>query len=218
MEYTAGTSWLHPQHISELHDARATTNDDWKDPSASMSAAAAGPSGTQQSMDMSEFVLESLPGEQLPRPSAKVAQTHFPHVASASSSSAPIPSSAPSYFNFPPHTNYFLSGDPVSAYNPAPQYRSWSSTPSSIPLSNYSSLNGATSVSQNGSSQSHQSLSSPPQMMIESVFFHPSGALPGTDGGFASPQLTVNSPPGNGQQHYSVSYIPPQPLQPQRAH
>lgn len=61
MEYSAGTSWLQQQHISDLHDVRATTNDDWKEPSTSMSPGP-GTSGPQPSMDLSDFGLD-IPGE-----------------------------------------------------------------------------------------------------------------------------------------------------------
>ena len=73
MEYTGGTSWLHPQHISDINDSRPTPNDDWKDPSVPITAAA-GPSGAQQSMDLSEFGLESIPGEPALQPLEKPAR------------------------------------------------------------------------------------------------------------------------------------------------
>lgn len=170
MEYTAGTSWLHPHPISDLHDARATPNDDWKESTTNMSAGA-GPSGTQQSsMDLSEFGLDQLPGE--PGDSVSAGGRNSPtFYNSLGPSAAPtIPQQPSSYFNFPTHGNYFLSGDPVGSYNPTSNFRNWPTTPS-IPLSNYSSLNGATNVAQNGppQQQHQQSSSHAPQMMIECV-------------------------------------------------
>ncbi|KAF7799112.1 hypothetical protein EIP86_010342 [Pleurotus ostreatoroseus] len=140
----------------------------------------AGPSAAQPTMDLSDFGLDSI--------------TATP---SSSSVNPPTPTS---YF-YPQTTNYFVSGDPVPSYNPSPAYRGlqWPST-SQIPLSNYSSLNGATSVPQSAPSQVHPSMS-PPQMMIDA---------------FLSPQLTVTSPPPSQPSHYSVPYISAQPQQ--RAH
>lgn len=176
MEYSAGTSWLHPQHVPDLHDARTTTNDDWKEPSATMSAGA-GPSGAQQQqqgMDLSDFVgLEPIAGEpatqSLP-PGYANSQTLY--ACSGSSTTSSIPPSASSYFGFSNHGNYFLSGDPVPSYAPTTQvYRGWTAAPPppQLPLSSYSSLNGATSTTQSSPSQTHQTMSSPPQMMIECV-------------------------------------------------
>lgn len=63
MEFTAGTSWLQQHPIPDVHDARPTANDDWKEAAANVSAGA-DPSGAQPSMDLSDFALD-LPGEQL---------------------------------------------------------------------------------------------------------------------------------------------------------
>lgn len=61
MEYTAGTSWLQQQPVSDVHDARSTTTDDWKEPSTNVAPV---PSSTQPTMDLSDFGLD-LTGEQL---------------------------------------------------------------------------------------------------------------------------------------------------------
>ena len=84
---------------------------------------------------------------------------------SAPSSTSSLSSATPSFYNIP-HGSYFMSPDPLPSYNQSPPYRAWPPAPSNIPLSNYSSLNGATSDSP--SAQPHQSMS-PSQMMIECV-------------------------------------------------
>ena len=61
MEYSAGTSWLQQQHVTDVHDGRTTASNDWKDQSAG--ASGTGPSVVQPGMDLSEFGLD-LSGEQ----------------------------------------------------------------------------------------------------------------------------------------------------------
>lgn len=61
MEYAGGTSWLQQQHLTDVHNSRTTTNDEWKEPTAGVSGA--GPSGAQPGMDLGDFGLD-LSGEQ----------------------------------------------------------------------------------------------------------------------------------------------------------
>lgn len=59
MDYAAGTSWLQPSTITDVHDTRPAGNDDWKE---SVANVAAGPPA-QPTMDLSDFALD-LAGEQ----------------------------------------------------------------------------------------------------------------------------------------------------------
>ncbi|KAI0699812.1 hypothetical protein BC835DRAFT_1405015 [Cytidiella melzeri] len=148
MEYAAGTSWLQQQPVSDVHDARPTGIDGWKETTSSV---AVGPPSAQPTMDLSDFGLDL----------------------GAASSSA-LSQSSNSYFPFS-HGNYFLSGAPSSYSQPSYPNPQWPapSVPH-IPVSSYSSLNGATTVSQI-TGQTSQSSASPPQMMIDPALTTVSG-------------------------------------------
>ncbi|EKM59537.1 uncharacterized protein PHACADRAFT_191906 [Phanerochaete carnosa HHB-10118-sp] len=92
------------------------------------------------------------------------------HIASSSSPTLQQQSSPASFYSFSHPSNYFLASTP--GYGAVPYTTSsWPGT-STLPLSNYSSLNGATSTtsSQNQSSQQSPTQSPPPppsQVMID---------------------------------------------------
>ena len=181
MEYSPGTSWLQQQHVSDVNDGRASTNDDWK--GASSGTSGAGPSGVQPSMDLSDFGLD-LSGEQF------VHQHRVPELTPcgwhpAPSSSNPLQQQQqqqqPQYYSFAHHGNYFLAGTP-GAYSTIPYTTSsWpaAASASSLPLSSYSSLNGATSATPTSATSSQSSSPPPPpqHLMIECAICCPSSVF-----------------------------------------
>ena len=175
MEYSAGTSWLQQQHVPDGHDGRTTTSDDWKETTVGTSGA--GPSGVQPSMDLGDFTLD-LSGE----PFAHLNHSlHYPDSLPSDRPAAPSPTSGlpqqPSqspYYSFPHHANYFLAGTPGHYNGIHFTQPTWpASAPNShIPLSSYSSLNGATtstSAPMQSPQQSAAPSPPPPQIMIECV-------------------------------------------------
>jgi protein phosphatase 1 regulatory subunit 10 len=179
MDLYNASAWLHhpPQASTPLsslhaqHEGRQSSTDDWKDRS---SLAIDGPSpSVQPSLEMNDFTMD-LPGEpfclapahQSPRPISNAEAD--PSYAGPSSSATPLPSPPPPFFSHAYPSNYFLPSSVPGPYN-AIAYGSWPSQ-SQLPLSNYSSLNGATTTSSAASSsspQQQQQSSLAQQMMIE---------------------------------------------------
>ncbi|PFH50568.1 hypothetical protein AMATHDRAFT_75551 [Amanita thiersii Skay4041] len=146
MDPSLYTQWVqHSQLLPESsqhaqHDARAPAAlvDDWtKD--RSTSTAQTGAVGSSHpattTLDMSDFTLADLGG--------------------SSTSTSSIASPTQSYFTSFPHSSYYLP----ASYTQIPYGASWSTV--TVPLSNYSTLNGATSSS--SSSSSPPSTSQTPQ-------------------------------------------------------
>lgn len=153
--------WLHPQDPqSVLNDQRspAGVEPSWKDSNSPPGANGQASSSAQHpALDLGEFDIAS--GELInPNPRANLtrqtALSHHVPSASSSSSASSAPSQAYPYQQY----NYYVPGP----YNSTP-YGSTQWNPASVPLSSYSSLNGATTS--NG-----QSPSSMQQMIIEYVY------------------------------------------------
>lgn len=183
MEYTNG-AWLQ-QTVPDLPvvpGGQHHANDDWKDPSSSVQGVSGTASVAGQGMDLSDFGLGDL------------------SVPSSSSSSVSTPST--SYFGFP-QQHFFLPSAPGSYNTVAYGTTQWSNPTPQLPLSSYSSLNGATSATSASSlsqqqQQQQQAMSSAAQspMMID-------------------PALTLNgsaSPPLQQYQH-SPPFLSSQPQQ-----
>ena len=161
--FTNSNAWLQQQQQQQQPQQQAQSSDphpvqrpsvDWKEPSTSGGNNA--PPSTQGNIDLSDFGLGDLSGEHH--------QSLIPYVLYDTFSApqqSPSLSSPPPFFGFPQH--YFLSTLP-GPYN-AMGYgtSSWSNQPGQVPLSNYSTLNGATTS--NPTPQSQQSSSQ--QMIIE---------------------------------------------------
>ncbi|EED79321.1 predicted protein [Postia placenta Mad-698-R] len=156
MEYTNG-AWLQ-QTVPDLPvvpDGQHHANDDWKDPSSSVQGVSGTVSVAGQGMDLSDFGLGDL------------------SVPSSSSSSVSTPST--SYFGFP-QQHFFLPSAPGSYNTVAYGTTQWSNPTPQLPLSSYSSLNGATSATSASSlsqqqQQQQQAMSSAAQspMMIDTM-------------------------------------------------
>ncbi|KAH9843789.1 uncharacterized protein C8Q71DRAFT_730057 [Rhodofomes roseus] len=175
MEFT-NTAWLQ-QQISDLSqhvDGQHAASDEWKDPPASASAV----SGA--GMDLSEF-LGDLSGP-------------------SSSSGSNVGSSSTPFYTFG-HSFYPPSVSAPGPYNAVAYGTSqWSAPSPQLPLSSYSSLNGATSASPSGQHQPGSSSSS--GMMIDPVLTTMNGS--------------ASSPPPQ-YQHSQQPFSPFQPLsQPQQ--
>jgi len=149
MEFT-NTPWLQqpipdlPHHVGP--DGHAA-NDDWKDPSSSASA------GSGAAMDLSDFLGDlSVP---------------------SSSSGSNVASSNTPFYTF---GNSFYPHSSPGPYNAVAYGTSqWNSSPSpQLPLSSYSSLNGATSTSPSGQQQPGSASSS--GMMIDPALTTMNGA------------------------------------------
>ncbi|KZP21744.1 hypothetical protein FIBSPDRAFT_825474, partial [Athelia psychrophila] len=185
--YANTTPWQqpnHPQHqfggdpLLGQHDGRPASVDTWKDRVGGGSS-----SGVQQGMDMNDFTLGDLPAP--PNPSA----------------------SPPSQFNihniYTPSSFSYGGGPPSFTSNPYNTASAWPGQSSTtVPLSSYSTLNGAT-TSTAGSSQQHSPPSS--HMMIDPALT--------TMNGSSSDSLQQYAPTPN----YSTSQYG-QPQLPQRQH
>lgn len=177
--YSNASAWMHQQPPSssqlihenqQLQSDGLSHSDAWKDRSGAASS-------SQQTLDLSDFDL-GIPGEHI----SSNATQHRPATCSDESRDvsdkaseeadtlplAPSTSTSPPPQSFYAHNTfqqqpYFLHNGPSSySFNAG----SWPNQPTSVPLSNYSSLNGAT-TSNPGPSQHHQPPTPPPQMMIE---------------------------------------------------
>lgn len=182
MEYT-NAAWL-PQHpIPDMQpmasDGQHAASDDWKD-SSSSAQAGSGVAPVAPSIDLNDLGLDFSVG-------------------SSSSSSVNTTPSA-SFFTFP-QGGYYLSSTP-GPYNAVPYGTSqWPNPTAQLPLSSYSSLNGATSST---------SMSPPPQQQSVQVTSPPMMIDPAltTMNGSASPSL-------HQYQHSPPPFLSSQPLQSQ---
>jgi protein phosphatase 1 regulatory subunit 10 len=110
---------------------------------------------------------------------------------------------------------------PTAAPYNAMAYGTWASGPSTVPLSKYSSLNGATSTSGTSVLQSQQPMQPPPQhpqdMMIECVSLHwPTTRNDPLTLRLASPALTTLN--GSTSNDISQHYTQPSPFSQQSPH
>ncbi|KAJ7179627.1 hypothetical protein C8R46DRAFT_1160152 [Mycena filopes] len=158
--------WLPQPHQPETHPAHHSPppQQDWQkqQPPQTQPGPASAPSTNpphhQPTLDLSDFTtLGDLPGLSAAHLRKNPRSNPSP-VASTSSTSAASPP--------PPQSSFY----PFNAYygTTSPYYNQWSSAPPSqspdpIPLSNYSTLNGATTTNAAPSAQQQQ----PPQMMID---------------------------------------------------
>ncbi|KAI0959243.1 hypothetical protein AcW1_004123 [Taiwanofungus camphoratus] len=170
MEYTNAAAWLQSQPIPDLqavgHDGQHPANDDWKEPVAGAQAGAGSAPAPPPSMDLNGFGLGDI--------------------SVPTSSASPVSNPSPAFFTFPQHS-FYLSSAPgpynAVAYG-APQ---WSNPGSQLPLSSYSSLNGATSTSSPSNQQSQPAPA--PTMMIDPALTTMNGS------GSPSMQQYQHSPP-----------------------
>jgi protein phosphatase 1 regulatory subunit 10 len=196
-------SWLHHQqphpHIQESsphlhHEGRHTSTDDWKDrvtPTGHSTGAASPPPTQPPALDLSDFGLGNITGKRVFERSCErgqrfssslqVATLIAYHIGSSPSGSSSIsPPPQPFYGNSFQANNFFLPSAVPGPFNAMAYGAGWSNQSSQVPLSNYSSLNGATTGSAGSSSsslsqqqqqqqQQQSQQSPPPQMMIEYV-------------------------------------------------
>lgn len=189
MEY-GPSAWLQQQHVPDVQSVHSTrpsqAQDEWKDPpsASGSSSSAAGQTG----VDLSDFVLGDIPGEHASQHPPDTSALFYHRavlcekgptdslITAPTPSTNSVPSQPSSFYTFPQH-NLFVSGAP-GPYNAVPYGGShWvgSTPPQQLPLSNYSTLNGATSTTVPGS---HPQPSSVSQLMIEYVSFFTHYSLP----------------------------------------
>ena len=172
--YSNASTWLQhsptqvaqssPSVQNDIADSqRPPSSNDWKDRSPSVSDSN-GASAVSGSIDLHDFGLGDLSGKHrvhalMTLPYANPNEPDWVYPAPQTSSTS-IAASSP-FFNYP--NNFFLSSVP-SPYN-AMSYgsSSWSPQPGQVPLSTYSTLNGATSAN------SHALPSQPSQTNIKCV-------------------------------------------------
>ncbi|KAI9572421.1 hypothetical protein HD554DRAFT_2185406 [Boletus coccyginus] len=132
-----------PQHVHV--DGAPPSNDGWKDRSAPNTIA--GGAAAAPPLDLSDFGLGDIPGP------------------SSSTSISPPPQS---YYAHP-YQSFYVSTIPAPYNAMAYGSMSWPSSSAPLPLSSYSTLNGATSSSLSQPSTSQQQIASPtpPQLMID---------------------------------------------------
>ncbi|KAN0140181.1 hypothetical protein V8E53_002077 [Lactarius tabidus] len=165
LQHSPTTQISQPSQVvqNDLADSQRPPNTtDWKDPSPSASGSN-GASAVSGNLDLHDFGLGEL--------------------------SAPQTSTAPStFFNYP--TNFFLP--PVPAPYNAMNYgtTTWSPQPGQVPLSTYSTLNGATS------STSHSLSSQPSQPNIDPALTT------------LNPPLSYSPPTNGSQQQSSQHHVP----------
>jgi len=177
--YSNASTWLQHSPTQVAQSSPAVQNDiadsqrppnsnDWKDRSPSVSDSN-GASTVSGSIDLHDFGLGDLSGKHR----VHALMTRLPYAIpnepdwvypAPQTSSTSLAASSP-FFNYP--NNFFLSSVP-SPYN-AMSYgsSSWSPQPGQVPLSTYSTLNGATSAN------SQSSTSQPSQTNIECVPYLP---------------------------------------------
>jgi len=182
MDLYSASAWLHHQPTplpdSSQQEGTQSSPDDWKDRSTATAGLGSSPSA-QPSLDLSEFTLD-IPGEQFVetqcgkhlfdcqnREADDISLTG-PSTSTSSSSSQP-------FYGHPYQNNFFLPSSVPGPYNAMAYGTTWG-TQSQLPLSNYSSLNGATTTSSPSSSsqqpqqqQQQQQHPSPQPMVIEYV-------------------------------------------------
>ncbi|KAF9782343.1 hypothetical protein BJ322DRAFT_1075692 [Thelephora terrestris] len=160
-------AWMQPAGPQDsLHHPSGPTEQSWKDPASTTATSTNGPgpsSGSQPTLDLNDFGL-----------SVDINGGINPHGTSGGTSTSSPASGSQQYGHFSQYP-FFLPGPfNVTPYGSNPQW------PPSVPLSSYSSLNGAT-TNTNGQ------MSSPPQMVID-------------------PALTMGTPPtASNSQPYSLS-------------
>ncbi|KAJ6612145.1 hypothetical protein B0H10DRAFT_1918313 [Mycena sp. CBHHK59/15] len=196
MDSSSLYTWLQPHQPDPHH---SPPPQDWKQPAPQpASAASPQPPHQQPALDLSDFT--TLSDIAAPPPTA---------------TSAPSPST--SQASFYPFTHPF--------YGAAPYYGGgWPSAqpaqpPEPIPLSNYSTLNGATSSTASSSSsqqQQQQSQSRSPQMMIDPALTTMNGALSngnhhpyGAATSYAAQAPTPQQQQQRQQQLQQFQYLPP---------
>lgn len=160
----APSQW--PQNITERAvDPSLSSNDDWKERATVTTNGSSGAGGSTTTahpgLDLSDFGLGDIPAG--PSTSSSISppsQSYFPQA-------------------FPP---FYVPSVP-GPYNAMPySAMSWSSQPTPLPLTTYSTLNGATSTSSSASQASTSQQSSSPanstqsQMMIDPVLTTMSGS------------------------------------------
>ncbi|KAF9224415.1 hypothetical protein BS17DRAFT_779754 [Gyrodon lividus] len=176
-----------PQHVHV--DGSPPSNDDWKDRTTSNGSAggSAGISGTAQpSLDLSDFGLGDIPGP------------------STSSSISPPPQS---YYAHP-YQSYYISTVPGPYNAMAYGAMSWANQPAPLPLSSYSTLNGATSTQP---STSQQQATSPPPSASAQLQLMIDPALTTMSAPEASRQYSPQSQPRQQQQQQQPQYQHQQP-------
>ncbi|KZT12682.1 uncharacterized protein LAESUDRAFT_640450 [Laetiporus sulphureus 93-53] len=172
MEYP-NAAWLQQHQIPDLQsvppDGQHVVSDDWKN-SSSSAQTASGAAAVAPAIDLNEFGLGDLSGP--------------------STSSSSVSNSSNAFYPFAQHSSYYLPSAP-GPYNAVPYGTQWSS-PAQLPLSSYSSLNGATSVTPSSTQQGMGPTSS--NMIIDPALT--------TVNGLGSPHL---------QYQHSSSFLPSQP-------
>jgi len=151
--YNTAAAWLqssqnvHGVSHAQLSDGRPSSSTSWKEDTTGGDGAEVGTSASgQPSIDMNDFGIDLN--------------------AVPSNSTAMSPTSQAFYSHPYSQHNYFMPGP----FNAMP-YGSMQWANQSLPLSNYSSLDGATSAAPSSQSSSTPTQHSPPQsMMIEFVF------------------------------------------------
>ncbi|KAG0695779.1 hypothetical protein DFH29DRAFT_984864 [Suillus ampliporus] len=150
------------------------STDDWKEQSSPTNGAG-GPPGTtsaQSSLDLSDYAIGDLAGP------------------STSSSISP----PPAYYGGP-FSPFYLPSVP-GPYNAVPYgSMSWSSPPTHLPLSNYSTLNGATSTSTAPSQPSSSQHQSPPVQTQQPMMIDP--ALTTMNGSGSEPPRQYTQSPSH---------------------
>jgi protein phosphatase 1 regulatory subunit 10 len=161
-------TWLQPDspHLP-VHSSPPAQ--DWQKQSTSQAPPAASPQ-QQPPLDL-DFSLPDIPTVSAAHIPRNPSLNGLPAASTSSTSAASPPSSQSSFYPFSGHTGlnssfYGAGSSPYYAWPPTQP----SQSPDPIPLSSYSTLNGATSSSTGSSTQQQQQQS--PQMVIECVFIH----------------------------------------------
>ncbi|KAH0839546.1 hypothetical protein J3R83DRAFT_432 [Lanmaoa asiatica] len=138
-----------PQHVHV--DGAPPSNDDWKDRSAP-NTSAGGSAAAQPSLDLSDFGLGDIPGPSTATSISPPPQSYYAH----------------------PYQSFYISTVPAPYNAMAYGSLSWPNASAPLPLSSYSTLNGATTSSLSQPSTSQQQMASPPpppppqpQLMID---------------------------------------------------
>ncbi|KAJ7367772.1 hypothetical protein DFH08DRAFT_919382 [Mycena albidolilacea] len=160
-------TWLQPDspHLP-VHSSPPAQ--DWQKQSTSQAPPAASPqpSHQQPALDLSDFSLPDIPTVSAAHIPRNPSLNGLPAASTSSTSAASPPSSQSSFYPFSGHTGlnssfYGAGSSPYYAWPPTQP----SQSPDPIPLSSYSTLNGATSSSTGSSTQQQQQQS--PQMVID---------------------------------------------------
>lgn len=222
MEYP-NAAWLQQHQIPDLQsvppDGQHVVSDDWKD-SSSSAQTASGAAAVAPAIDLNEFGLGDLSGEhvlhapeisavRLSRSGSPNPGTHpHPRSPGPSTSSSSVSNSSNAFYPFAQHSSYYLPSAP-GPYNAVPYGTQWSS-PAQLPLSSYSSLNGATSVTP---SSTQQGMGPTPSNMIIECVGTCCMAPESSHIRYRSPALTTVNGLGSPhlQYQHSSSFLPSQP-------